>query len=80
MKFFSLKSPIESEIVENFSAYPEEERVIKKLLIYASKFKKITDKNEKIRLLIRLNEFIKKNKELIKKKCPDLLVDILNSF
>jgi len=71
---------LEVEIQKNKIISNEKEKVIDKLSAISSNLKKITEREEKIKILIDLNEFIKENKDIIKKKCPDKLVSILNSL
>lgn len=56
------------------------ERVINYLSEISDKLKKVTAKDAKIQMLMDLTRFIEKNKEIIKKNCPDKLVAILNSI
>jgi len=72
--FLRMKPPPGGEVLS------DKEIIIKKLSAISDELKHITDNEKKIKILIDLNEFIKKNKEIIKKKCPDKLVSILNSL
>jgi hypothetical protein len=54
--------------------------IIEELSIISSQLKKLTDIDEKLDLLYYLNDFLKENKEIIKEKCPDKIVSILNSI
>jgi len=56
------------------------ENIQNKLLEIASKLRSSIDKNEKIRLIVDLNDFLKKNKKIIKAHFSDSLVFILNSL
>lgn len=73
-------SKSEIEIQKTKRAQINEEKIIEELSTMSSNLKKITDRDEKIKVLINLNEFIKEYKDIIKKRCPDKLVSILNSL
>ncbi len=72
--FLRMKPPPRVEVLS------DKEAIIKKLSAISNELKHMTDNDKKIKILIDFNEFIKKNKEIIKKKCPDKLVSILNSL
>jgi antitoxin component of RelBE/YafQ-DinJ toxin-antitoxin module len=57
-----------------------EKEVIKKLSDFSEKLSEIKSQNEKVRILIEFDEFLKNHKEIIKDKCPNLLVSVLNSL
>ncbi len=58
----------------------EEEKILTELTEISSALKKLTKRDEKIQILIKLNEFLKENKEIIKEKFPSKLTSILNSL
>jgi hypothetical protein len=58
----------------------KEEEIIKILSNLSEKLSELKDHDKKIQLLIEFDSFLKENKEIIKKKCPDLLVSVLNSL
>jgi len=56
------------------------EDIVEVLSDLSEKLSEIKIHDEKIQLLVEFDEFFKKNKDLIKEKCPDMLVSILNSL
>lgn len=64
----------ELEIDENDSA------LIRQFTALSSKMKKIADPDKKIELLLSVDDFIKTHEVFLKKKYPELLVNILNSL
>lgn len=78
--YINVLQQFKEKIIKNKRVKPDKETIIKNLSAISDELKHITDNDKKIKILINLNEFIKKNKEIIKKKCPDKLVSILNSL
>jgi len=58
----------------------EEEDLITKISEISTELMHLTNNDEKIRLIGQLNRLLLENKELIKKKYPDILVSILDSL
>jgi len=65
---------------ENVEKKAQAEDIIEVLSDMSEKLSEIKTHDEKIQLLVEFDEFFKKNKDLIKEKCPDMLVSILNSL
>ena len=57
-----------------------EEEIIRTLIILSDRLSDMKNHGEKINFLKKFDSFLKKNEEIIKKKCPDLVVSVLNSL
>ncbi len=66
--------------IERFEKALEKDEIASHLRKISSSLKTISNRDEKIEKLIKFNDFLEKNKELIKEKYSDLVVSILNSL
>ncbi len=55
-------------------------KILNYLSDISSRLKKITDRDEKVQILVKFDEYLKKYGDIIEKECPDKLVSILNSL
>jgi len=62
------------------NTYDEVDEVIKILSEISENLSESQNQDEKIKILVEFDEFIKKNKTLIQEKCPNLLISVLNSL
>jgi antitoxin component of RelBE/YafQ-DinJ toxin-antitoxin module len=80
----TIKKEIDLEVIpfpkEEKKKFLHEKEVIKQLSYFSEKLSEIKSKNEKVRILVEFDRFLKNNKEIIKDKCPNLLVSVLNSL
>ena len=58
----------------------KDNEVIKRLSEFSEELQDAGSHDEKIDLLVNFDNFLKTNKEFIKKNCPDKLVSILRSI
>lgn len=71
---------IEGYIHDFLSDWKSDYKISEDLTSLSSKIKKTDKTEEKIDLLVKLDNLMKNNKELIKKKFHDNIVSILNSL
>ncbi len=57
-----------------------EKEIVKTLMSLSERLSDIKEHSKKMELLKKFDVFLKKNEMIIKEKCPDLLVSILNSL
>lgn len=72
--------PIKSREMEKQKELRNEQKIFDNLISISSKMKKTDNSKEKIELLIQLDNLMKKNKDLIKRKFHDNIIGILNSL
>ena len=58
----------------------EKEKLVEDLSNISSKLKETKDRDEKIEILVELNDYLKEHGNSIEKICPEKLVSILNSL
>ncbi len=58
----------------------KEESIARVLSNFSEKLSETKNQEEKLKILVEFDEFLKNNRDIIKKRCPNLLVSILNSL
>jgi len=77
-KELNLELPIVQE--EGYKQILDDNEVIEQLSNFSEKLSEMSSQDEKVRILIEFDEFLKQNKEVIKNKYPNFIVSILNSL
>jgi hypothetical protein len=80
-----MTTPKEKETKKEEKATPENielkgSEIIKRLSEFSEELQEAISHDEKIHLLVNFDNFLKTNKEFIKRNCPDKLVSILRSI
>ena len=73
----SIKKQVGQDSPENNK---DTSKIAEHLSNISTKLKNLTDKDEKIQILVELNDYLKIYGDLIEKTCPEKLVSILNSL
>lgn len=69
------KESINKKLTQN-----DESEIVSVLSKMVSDMKKLKDNDKKIEMLVEFDDFLKKNKEIIKKKYSDKMVSLLRSL
>jgi len=80
-----MPTPKEKEVKKEDKVVKENSKlkgidIISRLSKFSEKLQDTSSHDEKINLLVKFDNFLKKNKEFIKHNCPDKLVSILRSL
>lgn len=75
-----VKKPLETQEIHEDVTTIDEKQIVNTLLKISFKLRKLSNHDKKILILVDLDDFLNKNKKIIKEKYSDLLVSILNSL